>query len=145
MRKFSGLSLLIAVVLTTGLVNAPAFAKDGDSEGGGSDDGGSENSGSGSNNSGSNDDDNEEDDDDDDNSDSKHKDQNRALKAVKQGKAVSLSKLKSFLSQNYPGKLLKVSLEKKSGKFFYRVWILSEGNHIKTLSLNALTLKPGAT
>jgi uncharacterized membrane protein YkoI len=148
MLDYNRRKLLWALLLTVGFMAAPALAKDGESGGGGSD-----NSGSGSDNSGSgddSDDDNDNDEDnndnntDDDNSRSHTEDHNRALRAVQDGKAVSLRKLKSFLSQNYPGKLLKVSLQKKSGKYIYRVRILSNGNRIKIFSLNALTLKPGA-
>jgi hypothetical protein len=150
MQELNRRRFLMALLLATCFVGEPAFAKDGDSGGGDSD-----NSGSGSDNSGSDkdndsdDDSDDDEDDDDDNSNSgnrvKSEDQDRALKAVKNGKAVSLSKLKAHLSKNHPGKILNVGLYRKSGQYFYRVRILSSGNRIKTMSLNALTLKAGTS
>ncbi len=165
MQELNRRAFLMAIVVATSFLAAPAFSEDGDSggdsdSGGGSDSdsgGDSDNSGSGSDNSGSgnddnddndnddnDNDDNEQDNDDDNNSGSGKDDHNRALRVVKDGKAVPLRKLKSFLAQNYPGKILNVSLQRKSGIYYYRVRILSSGNRIKTLSLNALTLKSGA-
>lgn len=143
---------MIALILAASFAAVPAFAKDGDSNSG-SGGGDSGNSGSGSDNSGS---DNDGDDDDDDSerdedsgnstsgSSSAQVDQNRAMRAVKDGKAVSLKQLKSYLIENYPGEILHVSLRRRSGEYFYRVRILSTGNRIRSLSLNAVTLKPGA-
>lgn len=151
MQELNRRALLMAIVLATSFLAAPAFSEDGDSGGDSDSGGGSDNSGSGSDNSGSgddndnddNDNDDDNDDDDDNNSGSGKEDHNRALRVVKDGKAVPLRKLKSYLAQNYPGKILNVSLQRKSGKYYYRVRILSSANRIKTLSINALTLKSG--
>jgi uncharacterized membrane protein YkoI len=66
----------------------------------------------------------------------------RALRAVAAGKASSLKKLKIYLDQNHPGKLLSVRLERKSGDLFYKVRILTVENRITSLTLDALSLKP---
>lgn len=143
----------------------PAFAEDDDSDGGssgsgssesehrdsdseGSDDRGSDNSGSGSDDSGDDRSENSgsgrirDGDDDDDDRNSTKQEQERALNAVSQGKAVPLRNLRVFLERNYPGRLLSVGLQRKSGTYFYTVRILSAGNRITTLRLNALTLRP---
>jgi hypothetical protein len=113
--------------------------------GGGSDNSGSGNSGSGGGDDSDDDDDRDEDDDKDDASDNNKRnssrDQERALKAVKRGKIVSLSTLKHHLKNTAPGKILRVELKKWSGTYFYRVRILTSGNRIKSITINALSLK----
>lgn len=69
-------------------------------------------------------------------------DQENAIKAVRNGRAVSLQRLKSFLDTNYPGSILGVELSRRSGEYYFDVRILTKGNRIKSLSLNALTLRP---
>ncbi len=140
LKNEASIVLKLAMLMLAGFMFiGHAAAKDGDSGGG--------NSGSGSDNSGSgSDDDNDDDDDEDDDLDSssgssKSGDHNSAYKAVKKGKAVSLRKLKVHLAQNYPGKILSINLLKSRGSYYYRVRILSSGNRIKTVTLNALNLK----
>lgn len=139
MSNLSRRSLLLALLMAANSAALEVMAKDGDSGGG------SGNSGSGSSNSGHGGDDDDDDDDDDSDDDSggrRDNDHDRAIKAVKRGKAVSLTKLRDHLSQNYPGKVLDVSLRRSSGDYFYNVRILAKGNRLRVLSLNALTLKP---
>lgn len=156
MSSVSRRSLLLALVMAASFAAEFAVAKDGDSGGGSGNSGsGSSNSGSGSSNSGSdsggdddgddeNENDNEESDDDSENDSGRHRDDDheRAIRAVRNGKAVSLKKLKVYLADRYPGKVLDVSLRRRSGDYFYSVRILGKGNRLKVLSLDALTLKP---
>jgi uncharacterized membrane protein YkoI len=149
MTKFNRRGFLLAILLAASFAADFAFAKDGESGGGSGNSGSGSNSGSSNENSDDDDDDDDGDDDDGDDesrggSASGHSsgDHERALKAVKKGKAVSLSKLKMHLAAVYPGKILDVNLRKSSGDYFYNVRILAKGNRIKLLSLNALTLKP---
>jgi hypothetical protein len=144
MSEMTRRRVFMIALLSACFMAGPVLAKDGESEGG------SDNSGSGSSNSGSGGDDGDDEDDDDD-SDSDNRshreerrndDQDRAIKAVRRGKAVSLQVLKGFLKHNYPGKILDVTLRKSSGTYFYNIRILAKGNRIKALTLNALTLKP---
>jgi uncharacterized membrane protein YkoI len=161
MQDLNRRRFLMALLLATCFVGDPAFAKDGDSGGGGGG-GGSDNSRSGSDDNDDSDEDSDRDKDDrdedreededadDDNTSNKGRrvkgeEQDRALEAVKKGKAVSLSKLRAYLSEKHPGKILNVSLYRKSGQYFYRVRILSPNNRIKSMSLNALTLKAGTS
>jgi hypothetical protein len=143
MSELTRRRVFMIALLSACFMAGPAFAKDGES------DGGSDNSGSGSRNSGSGGDNgNDEEEDDSDSEDRslreerRHDDQDRAIKAVRRGKAVSLQVLKGFLKQNHPGKILDVNLRKSSGIYFYNIRILAKGNRIKALTLNALTLKP---
>lgn len=132
---------------------APALAESG--SGGGNGGSGSGDSGSDGDNSGpgggSDDTDNDNDDNDDDSGDDslnnsgsgKHgaKDQYAARKAVAKGSAVSLTKLKAFLAKNYPGKILKLDLEKRLGGYVYKVRVLQSGNHVRSVNLDARTLQ----
>lgn len=128
---------------------APALAESG--SGGGNSGSGGGDSGSDGDNSGpgggSDDTDNDNDDSGDDslnNSGSgKHgaKDQYAARKAVAKGSAVSLTKLKAFLAKNYPGKILKLNLEKRLGGYVYKVRVLQSGNHVRSVNLDARTLQ----
>jgi uncharacterized membrane protein YkoI len=128
---------LMLMLLAACFAVTPAQA-DGDNSGSG-------NSGSGGDASGGDDDSDDDNDDDNDDSDRDNRqssrDQERALKAVKGGKIVSLAKLKHHLKSTSPGKILKVELKKRSGTYFYRVRILTSDNRIKALTLNALSLK----
>jgi hypothetical protein len=120
---------------------SPVLADGGDNDGGGNGgSGGGDNSGSG----GDDDDDSDDDSSGSGNSgDGKHgtKDQYLAHKAVAKGSAVSLLKLKTFLAKNYPGKILKLNLEKRPGGYIYQVRILQQGNRVKNLTLDARTLQ----
>lgn len=140
--------LLVALFLAANFAADVALADDGDSGGGSGNSGsGSGNSGSGSGDDGDDgdDDDNEGDDDSGNQSRGSHgDDQERAIKAVRRGKAVSLKRLRDHVEQNYPGKILDVRLRRRSGDYFYNVRILARGNRLKMLSLNALTLRPQA-
>jgi hypothetical protein len=149
MPGLSRRSLLVALFLAANFAADIALASDEDSGSG------SGNSGSGSNSSGSGSgDDRDDDDGDDDNEDGDNSgnqssggrddDQERAIKAVRRGKAVSLKKLREHLSQNYSGKILDVKLRRRSGDYFYNVRMLAKGNRLRMLSLNALTLRPQA-
>jgi hypothetical protein len=157
--------LICATSLVLGFGAAPALAEDGGDDGGGDDGGsgggsGSGGSGSGSNGSGggnggsggsgsgSGDDGSDNDGDDDSgngsgskNGKGKAKDQDRAQDAVAAGKAAPLLKLKEFLKQNYPGKILKIDLNKRFGSYVYKVRILQAGNRVKSMTLDALTLQ----
>ena len=134
---------------------APVLAESG--SGGGNSGSGGGDSGSDGDNSGpggdsdDNDNDNDNDDNDGDSGDDslnnsgsgKHgaKDQYAARKAVAKGSAVSLTKLKAFLAKNYPGKILKLDLEKRLGGYVYKVRVLQAGNHVRSVNLNARTLQ----
>ncbi len=128
---------------------APALAESG--SGGGNSGSGGGDSGSDGDNSGpgggSDDTDNDNDDSGDDslnNSGSGKlgaKDQYAARKAVAKGSAVSLTKLKAFLAKNYPGKILKLDLEKRLGGYVYKVRVLQPGNHVRSVNLDARTLQ----
>ncbi len=128
---------------------APALAESG--SGGGNSGSGGGDSGSDGDNSGpgggSDDTDNDNDDSGDDslnNSGSGKlgaKDQYAARKAVAKGSAVSLTKLKAFLAKNYPGKILKLNLEKRLGGYVYKVRVLQPGNHVRSVNLDARTLQ----
>lgn len=149
MSELTRRRVFIIALLSACFMAEPALAKDGESDGGSDNSGsGSDNSGSGSNNSGSGGDDDDDDDNESDSENRSHRDerrnddQDRAIKVVRRGKAVSLQVLKGFLKHNYPGKILDVKLRKSSGTYFYNVRILAKGNRIKALTLNALTLKP---
>lgn len=163
MTKLSRRSLLLAIVLAANFAGGIAMAKDGDSGGGsgnsgsGSGSSGSGSGGSGSGGGGGDDDDGDDGDDhegnggggtrhernrDNDNRNGDNEDNERARRAVRGGKAVSLIKLKQHLADNYPGKLLNVNLRQLSGNYIYEIRILASGNRIKQLSLNALTLQP---
>jgi hypothetical protein len=111
------------------------LAKDGESGGGSGD-----NSGSG----GSDDDGDDDDEADDDGSSSggsgHSKDHDRARDAVRRGKAVSLKALKQHLAANYPGKVLKIELKKRSGDLIYKVRILDTKGRLNTLRLDARSL-----
>ncbi len=128
---------------------APVLAESG--SGGGNSGSGGGDSGSDGDNSGpgggSDDTDNDNDDSGDDslnNSGSGKlgaKDQYAARKAVAKGSAVSLTKLKAFLAKNYPGKILKLDLEKRLGGYVYKVRVLQSGNHVRSVNLDARTLQ----
>ena len=128
---------------------APVLAESG--SGGGKSGSGGGDSGSDGDNSGpgggSDDTDNDNDDSGDDslnNSGSGKlgaKDQYAARKAVAKGSAVSLTKLKAFLAKNYPGKILKLNLEKRLGGYVYKVRVLQSGNHVRSVNLDARTLQ----
>ncbi len=159
-----GFMLLCATSVMLGFGGAPAFAEDGGDDGGGDDSGseggsgggagsgsGSGSGGSGGNGSGSGSSGNSgRDDDGDDDSGSgngsnsgkgKAKDQDRAQDAVAAGKAAPLITLKDFLKKNYPGKILKIDLNKRFGNYVYKVRILQEGNRVKSLTFDARTLQ----
>lgn len=134
---------------------APALAESG-SGGGNSGSGGGDSGSDGDNSepggdSDDSDNDNDNDDNDDDSGDDslnhsgsgKHgaKDQYLARKAVAKGSAVSLTKLKAFLAKNYPGKILKLDLEKRLGGYIYKVRVLQPGNKVRNLTLDARTLQ----
>jgi uncharacterized membrane protein YkoI len=147
--------LLGVLLLAACLVSSPVLASDDDSDGGNSGSGGdSENSGSGGGDRDDGDrDDDDRDDDDNGGSETQNsnsggssvnlglRDQERAFKAVRKGKAVSLVTLKSHLSTNYPGKILSVDMRRKSGVYYYQIRLLTAGNRIRSVSLNALSLK----
>jgi hypothetical protein len=139
--------LLFMLLCAAFFLSANAYSKDDESGGGNSGSGGgSENSGSGGGDEDSDDDDEAENDDEGENDRNRHsRDHERARNAVKKGKVVSLKQLQQHLSTNYPGKLLRVELKRKSGTYYYKVRILTKGNRIRALSLNALTLKAGAS
>jgi hypothetical protein len=131
---------------------ATSFADDdggSDDGGGGGGTGGSGNGGSGGS-GGSNGSGNSGrsggDDNDDDNSaqgnqnNRKRRDSDDVARAVNDGLAVSLKKLKSHLNANYPGKILKVEFKKLEGAFVYRVKILQANNKVTSLALDAKTL-----
>ena len=132
---------------------APALAESG--SGGGNSSSGGGDSGSDGDNSGpggdSDDNDNDNDDNDGDSGDDSlnnsgsgklgAKDQYAARKAVAKGSAVSLTKLKAFLAKNYPGKILKLDLEKRLGGYVYKVRVLQAGNHVRSVNLDARTLQ----
>ncbi len=69
------------------------------------------------------------------------RDQDRAKHAVAKGKAVPLAKLKDYLSQNYPGKILRINLVRRLGSYVYHVRILQSGNRLKSYTLDASTLQ----
>jgi hypothetical protein len=102
---------------------------DNDGPGGGDDDGDDDSDGDGGGNSGPG------------SGKTKVEDQYRAEKAVKNGKAVSLQKLKTYLDRKYPGKLLSVAIARRQGNYIYRLRILSTNNRIQAVTLNALTLE----
>jgi hypothetical protein len=148
------LVLMCATSIVLGFGVSPALAEDegGDDDGGGDDSGsggssggsssGGTGSGSGSNGSGDNGSDNDGDNDSGGDSNSgKAKDQDRAQDAVAAGKAAPLLTLKEFLKSNYPGKILKIDLNKRFGSYVYKVRILQEGNRVKSLTLDARTLQ----
>jgi uncharacterized membrane protein YkoI len=163
MFEFRRCGLLFVLLIAAFLALPQANAKDGDSGGGNSGSGsGSENSGPGGGDDNDNDDDNDTNNDDDndtnnddDNDDkvesdgrndsrsSHSRDHDRVLRALQKGKVVSLQLLRRHLDSNYPGKLLRVDLKRKSGTYYYNVRILAPGNRIRAVSLNALTLKVG--
>ena len=132
---------------------APVLAESG--SGGGNSGSGGGDSGSDGDNSGpgggSDDNDNDNDDNDGDSGDDSlnnsgsgklgAKDQYAARKAVAKGSAVSLTKLKAFLAKNYPGKILKLDLEKRLGGYVYKVRVLQAGNHVRSVNLDARTLQ----
>ena len=139
-RKF--VVLLVAAILTSSLSNK------GLADGGGSNSGsGGGNSGSGSGNSGGGDDGGDDDgddnhgDDDDDPAESDEDDQDRARNAVKKGKAVPLSALLKHLKENYPGKLINVSLVKTKGNYYYKVKLLNQSGHLVNLRFDAKSLQ----
>jgi hypothetical protein len=131
------------------LTGAAAHADDGGggNSGGGDSGGGGGNSGGEGNGS----DDNGGSDDDDSSSGSGNRsgrngggslrDQDRVRRAVQDGSAVSLKKLKEFLNVNYPGKIINLNLEKKPDCYVYHVRILQAGNRVKNLTVDALTLQ----
>lgn len=109
----------------------PASAKDGDSSGGGDgegDDGGGGHGG---------DDDGEDDDRDDDHEDDN--DHDNARDAVREGRAISLSKAMAILNKSDSGRVLEVKLVKRSSGFDYRFKVLANGGKVKTISMDAAT------
>jgi hypothetical protein len=142
MLSLSRRSLLVALLFAANFAADVALAKDGDSgSGSGNSGSGSNNSGSGSGDDGDDRDDGDDDDGGDPSSGGRDDDHERATEAVRRGKAVPLKKLREHLAQNFPGKILDVSLRRRSGDYYYNVRILAKGNRLKMLSLNALTLK----
>jgi hypothetical protein len=151
------LMLMCATSIVLGFGIAPALAEDDGGDDGGGDDSGSgggsggsgsggtsSGSGSGSGSSGSGDNGSDDDGDNDSGGDSnsgKAKDQDRAQDAVAAGKAAPLLTLKEFLKSNYPGKILKIDLNKRFGSYVYKVRILQAGNRVKSLTLDARTLQ----
>jgi hypothetical protein len=157
------LMLMCATSIVLGFGIAPALAEDGGGgDGGGSGGGDSGGGGSGSNGSGSgsgsgsgdsggsgggSDDDGDDDSGGDDSggdngsNSGKRKDQDRAQDAVASGKAAPLLTLKDFLKKNYPGKILKIDMNKRFGTYVYKVRILQTGNRVKSLTLDARTLQ----
>ncbi len=160
---------LVCAFLAFTLASPAAFASDGESDSGGD----SENSGSGSSDDSGGDDGHDDghdggddkggegsggagggsvntpkndfDDDDDSRGRNGHRrDHEKAKAAVEQRKAVSLKELKSYLDRVYPGKILRVSIQNKSEKYYFRIRILGSENRIVSLVLDALTLKPKA-
>jgi hypothetical protein len=140
-------SLLLSLTFAL-LPCAPATSfADGDGGGGSGGGGNSGGGNSGPGNSGGSDDSSGDDKDDDDNAESggpnnnnKRRDSDDAARAVNDGLAVSLKKLKSHLNTNYPGKILKIEFKKQDGTLVYRVKILQTNNKVTSLALDAKTL-----
>lgn len=107
----------------------PAPAKDGDSDADGESDGGS--SGHGGDDDG--DDNDDGDDQDEDN------DHNSARDAVREGRAISLSKAIAILNKSDGGRVLQVKLVKGSSSYEYRFKVLGAGGKVKTIRMDAAT------
>ena len=129
--------MLVVAVFTFGF--SSNVLADGNSGNSGS---GSGNSGSGSSNSGSDNGGGDDDgDDDDDPNEADEDDQDRARNAVKKGKAVPLSALLKHLKENYPGKLINVSLVKTKGNYYYKVKLLNQSGRLVNLRFDAKSLQ----
>lgn len=131
--SFKNLLFAALVIMVIGLSFEHAWADKG--SGGGNS--GSGNSGSGSGNSGHG---SGNDDDDDENEYEDH-DQDYAKSAVEQGNAAPLWQLKIYLRENYPGKIINVNLQRRAGRYIYRVKILSSSGRLSTIRLDAITFQ----
>jgi hypothetical protein len=101
----------------------------GDGGGDDGDDNGGDDSNSGSGSSGSS------------GSSGKSVNQDGARAAVQAGKAASLRKLLAFISSNYSGDVLDVRLRQNGGRYIYVVKMLSRQNLLRSVVLDAKTLK----
>ncbi len=67
--------------------------------------------------------------------------QNEALWAVKNGRAVSLPDLLSYITKKYHGDVLDVRLRRRQEHFFYLVKYLENSTNLHMIELEAKTLK----
>jgi hypothetical protein len=134
------------------LVPATALADQGSGGGGsgGSGSGGSDGGGSGSGDSGGNGEggDNDGDDGGDNGGDDKGKggdddkvDHNDARDAVKSGEAMSLRKAMKRAKEQTSGRIIDVSLARKSSKFIYVFTVVQPSGRIETLKMDAISGK----
>ncbi len=131
--------LILALLLNVSLPQH-AFAKDGES---GSNSGsGSSNSGSGNSGSGNDDDDDDDDDDGGSNNSSGssgHGDHDNAKSAFERNAILPINVIIRVALQKVPGRVIAVSLRKKSGDYVYRIRILDRGGRKHDVSINAQT------
>lgn len=66
-------------------------------------------------------------------------DHNEARRLLESGEVLSLEVIMAKLQPHYPGKVLKVELEKKSGKIIYEVEILGNDGVVRELYIDAKT------
>jgi uncharacterized membrane protein YkoI len=67
--------------------------------------------------------------------------QQEVQQVITQGKATSLPLVLAYVANNYPGQVLDVKLRTASGAFAYEVKVLSKYVFLKTILLDAKTLK----
>jgi hypothetical protein len=125
-----------------------AFAKDGDSDSdggnsdggdsGGSDDGNSDNSGPGNDNDDGDDRDDGRDDDRERNDDDDI-DQDDVLRAVRDGEIIPLNRAMGIVKRRTPGKIIDVSLQRRSFSDVYSFKIKNSAGRVTTLRMNART------
>lgn len=64
---------------------------------------------------------------------------------VRNGKAASMRKLLAFIGANYDGRIINIQLNKTGKSYRYSVKLLTNGNRLKIVELDALNLTPVTT
>jgi uncharacterized membrane protein YkoI len=67
--------------------------------------------------------------------------QDEARQAVAAGKAASLPLVLAFMAINYPGEVIDVKLHQRKADYVYEVKFLAEANMLRSVVLDAKTLK----
>ena len=138
---------LLALIFGAGiaaLVPASAFADGGSGSGSNSDSGGGSNSGSGSD-SGADDNGGDGDNDEDDENGSsgssgiEDRDQDEARDAVRNGKAISLSRAMGLLKQQHDGRVIAVTLREKGNRLDYRFKVVDGSGKVVSVTMDART------
>ncbi|SLN59797.1 PepSY domain-containing protein [Oceanibacterium hippocampi] len=65
--------------------------------------------------------------------------QDEARQAVRSGEVLPLSRILGPIRQNYPGKLLDADLDRRGGRWVYRIKILEPNGRVRGLTVDGRT------